>query len=151
MYNKVFGDFPDELAWREQMYDRHRARDGFRLTLALDGDRLLGFAWGYRGERGQFWPDLVAETIPGIAAEWIGDHFEFVELAVEPTSRGDGLGGRLHDELLDGLTGKALLGTTSDGSDPAVRLYRSRGWRTLGMLDSDRQVMGVRLPLAGRS
>lgn len=56
LYDKVFGDFPDVSAWREQMFDRHRDREEYRLAIALDDKRLLGFAWGYRGERGQFWP-----------------------------------------------------------------------------------------------
>lgn len=146
LYDTVFGDFPDEDAWREQMYDRHRVRDGFRLTVALDNEQLVGFAWGYRGDHGQFWPDLVARTLPDVAAEWIGGHFEFVELAVAPAARGRGVGHRLHDALLEELTGRALLGTSSNDDDPAVRLYRSRGWRTLGLLDAERQVMGLVRP-----
>lgn len=144
LYDTVFADLPDEDSWREQMYDRHRARDGFRLALALDADRLQGFAWGYRGDRGQFWPDLVARTLGEVGADWIGGHFEFVELAVDPVARRRGIGGRLHDALLDRVTGRALLGTSADDDDPAVRLYRSRGWRTLGLLDDERQVMGLR-------
>lgn len=151
LYDAVFGDFPDEDEWRAQMYDRHRGRDDYRLAVALDGRRMLGFAWGYRGERGQYWPDLVARTLPEVGREWVGDHFEFVELAVDPTSLRQGIGRRLHDAVLDGLTGRALLGTSADDADPAVRLYRSCGWDTLGLLDNDHQVMGVRLPLAGGS
>ncbi|MBB2890819.1 GNAT family N-acetyltransferase [Flexivirga oryzae] len=146
VYDTVFGDRPDQLVWREQLFDRHRRRSGFRLALALDADRVLGFSWGYRGARGQYWPDLVARTLPDVGAEWVGDHFEFVELAVEPEARRHGFGRRLHDALLDGLTGRALLGTSADDADPAVRLYQSRGWRTLGLLDGERRVMGVRLP-----
>lgn len=151
VYNTVFGDLPDPVVWREQLFDRHRARRDFRLALALDDDRVLGFCWGYRGERGQFWPDLVARTLPEVGAEWVGDHFEFVELAVDPAKRRQGLGLRLHDALLAGLTGRALLGTSADDGDPAVALYRSRGWETLGLLDAERRVMGVRLPIAAGS
>ncbi|HWC23226.1 MAG TPA: GNAT family N-acetyltransferase [Flexivirga sp.] len=151
LYDTVFADFADEDAWREQMFDRHRARDGYRLVVALDDERLLGFAWGFRGERGQYWPDLVARTLPDVGAEWVGGHFEFVELAVDPAARRQGIGRRLHDALLDGLTGRALLGTSADETDPAVRLYRSCGWRTLGLLDDQRQVMGRDLRSAGRS
>lgn len=145
LYDTVFGDFPDQATWREQLYDRHRARDDYRLALALDGDRTVGFAWGYRGIRGQFWPDLVTRSLPEVGREWVGDHFEFVELAVDPASRRQGVGRRLHDALLDGVTGRALLGTSADDDDPAVQLYRSRGWVTLGLLDADRRVMGLRL------
>nr|WP_281358916.1 GNAT family N-acetyltransferase [Flexivirga aerilata] len=147
LYDEVFGDAESFESWREQMFDRHRARDGFRLATATADTALAGFAWGYVGQRGQFWSDLVERTLPPEATSgWIGDHFEFVELAVDPGHRGGGLGRRLHDALLDGLTGRALLGTTSDPADPAVRLYRSAGWRTLGLLDPARQVMGRELP-----
>lgn len=151
VYDTVFGDFPDKNSWREQMYDRHRARRHYRLAIALEDERLLGFAWGYRGESGQYWPDLVAQTLPVVGADWVGDHFEFVELAVASAARRRGIGLRLHDALLSGLTGRALLGTSSDDEDPAVRLYRSRGWTTLGLLDSERQVMGLHLPPHGTS
>jgi len=143
VYDAVFGDMPDEVVWRAELFDRHRERAGFRLALALEDDRVLGFSWGYRGARGQYWPDLVARTLPDVAAEWIGDHFEFVELAVEPAHRRRGIGIQLHDALLDGLSGRAVLGTSANDADPAVRLYESRGWRTLGLLDAGRRVMGL--------
>lgn len=148
LYDKVFGDQPDESVWREERFDRHRSRREYRLALAHDGDRLIGFAWGYRGDRGQYWPDQVARALPDIADDWIGDHFEFVELAVDSAARGQGIGHRLHDALLDSVTGPALLCTTSDDGDPGPRLYRSCGWRRLGLLDPDWQVMGLRLPSA---
>lgn len=151
LYDTVFGDLRPETTWRDELFDRHRARDGYRLAIALDRDRLQGFAWGYRGERGQFWPDLVARTLPDVSVEWIGGHFELVDIAVRPDSRGSGIGRRLHDALLAGLSGRALLGTSTDDADPAVRLYESCGWQTLGLLDSERRVMGVRLPTAPAS
>ncbi len=46
VYGAVFGDQPDERKWRAELFDRHCARDGFRLSAALDDDRLVGFAWG---------------------------------------------------------------------------------------------------------
>jgi len=147
LYDEVFGRFPDEADWRAQLFDRDRVRPGYRLALALDGDRVLGFAWGYRGSRGQQWPDLVARSLPELPAEWMRDHFELVELAVDASARRQGIGGRLHDALLDGLTGRALLGTTLATDDPALCLYRDRGWSTLGHLAGNRQVMGAYLPL----
>ena len=56
--------------------------------------------------------------------------------------RRHGLGRRLHDTLLDGVGRKALLSTTDNPADPAVRLYLGSGWRRLGVLNPDRQVMG---------
>ena len=145
MYAVVFGPDGGFEAWRESPWERHRARTGFRLATARDEGRLVGFGWGYTGHRGEYWPDLVAEALPDLDG-WVGGHFELVELAVLEECRGRGAGRRLHDVLLDGLPhDRALLSTAADEADPAVRLYRSRGWQRLGLLGPDRQVMGLRL------
>lgn len=147
-YDAVFGDWPDERKWRDELYDRHCARDGFRLSAALDGDRLTGFAWGYVGQRGQYWSDRVVEALPKEVTDvWVGGHFEFVELAVLPDARRRGLGGRLHDVLLEGIGQPRAMLSIDNSDSPAVRLYAGRGWRKLGELDADTQVIGLlRLP-----
>lgn len=151
VYDAVFGDVDGFEAWHDSPWERHRARRGFRLTTARADGRLVGFAWGYTGHRGEFWPDLVLETLPEMDP-WVGGHFEVVELAVLPEHRRHGTGRALHDLLLRDLPHeRALLSTTADDADPAVRLYRSRGWRRLGLLDADRQVMGLSKGVAGES
>jgi ribosomal protein S18 acetylase RimI-like enzyme len=142
-YDEVFGDFPDFETWLTDMFARHVTRRGCRLVVATQGAAVAGFSWGYTGERGQYWTDLVASELPGVAEEWVGGHFELVTLGVAPRYRRRGLGRRLHDMLLDGVSQKALLGTADDPADPAVRLYLSSGWRKLGVLKPDRQVMGL--------
>jgi hypothetical protein len=64
-YDEVFGDFPDFESWRAGMFARHAARSGYRLVVAADGAAIAGFSWGYIGERGQYWADLVAAELPG--------------------------------------------------------------------------------------
>ncbi len=146
IYDKIFGDQPDQSVWRTDMYDRHRARDGFRLSVAHDDSALVGFAWGYLGERGQFWSDFVVSAVPDVAEDWVGGHFEFVELAVLDSHRRRGVGVRLHDRLLEGVSAdRALLGTDNDETSPAVRLYQSRGWSKLGELNPQTQLMGIHL------
>lgn len=146
LYDAVFGDQPDPSDWRANMYDPHRAREGFRLSVAHDDGTLVGFAWGYVGEHGQYWSDLVVSALPAeITEQWVGGHFEFVELAVLDTYRRRGVGVRLHDRLLDGVSAdRALLSTDNDETAAAVRLYRSRGWSKLGELNPQTQVMGLR-------
>lgn len=147
LYDEVFGDVADFDTWRSGVFERHAARSGYRLVVATEGGVVVGFSWGYVGERGQYWTDLVAGALPvPLVEEWVGDHFEFVELAVAPYHRRHGLGRRLHDTLLDGVRRPALLSTRDDPADPAVRLYVSRGWRKLGMLRAGTQVMGRPAP-----
>lgn len=104
---------------------------------------MVGFSWGYTGELGQFWSDFVLDQLGPPIEDWVGGHFEFVELAVLSDVRGQGIGGRLHDILLSGLPHRrALLGTEDEPSSPAVRLYAGRGWRRLGKQSPTDQVMG---------
>jgi ribosomal protein S18 acetylase RimI-like enzyme len=142
-YDEVFGDFDDFRTWNDDLFTRHATRIGYRLVVAVDRSAVAGFGWGYIGERGQYWTDLVCDALPGsVTEEWVGGHFEFVELAVAPRYRRRGLGRRLHDTLLDGVSQRALLSTTDDLADPAVQLYLSSGWRKLGVLRPGTQVMG---------
>ncbi|MFK3676663.1 GNAT family N-acetyltransferase [Microbacterium sp. NPDC090218] len=146
IWGAAFGPVEDPDGWRISPWDSHRNRAGYRLAIAQERGRLLGFAWGYTGERGQYWPDLIAREAGSDVEGWIGGHFEFVELAVLPEARRRGIGGRLHEALLSGLPhARALLATSDRADDPAVRLYSSVGWTSLGSYGEGRQVMGLRL------
>jgi len=141
VYRHVFDDLPDERTWRADLWDRHCARAGFRLaTATLDGD-LVGFAWGYTGQRGQWWSDQVDAALPDLA-HLVGGHFELVELAVLPHARGTGSGTGLHDLLLRDLPhANALLSTSPDPDDAGHRLYTRRGWHVVGHLPWGAAVM----------
>ena len=70
VYDAVFGDQVDERTWRSQVWDRHAARAGFLLARAYvespdGGPQLVGFGYGYTGERGQWWTDRA--TTAGLA------------------------------------------------------------------------------------
>ncbi len=143
VWEEVFGAVEDVVHWRETVWERHRARSGFRLATAHAGADLVGFGWGYTGAAGQFWSDLVLERLGDAVADWVGGHFELVELAVRPEARRQRTRTWLHDTLLAGLPHRrALLGTSDDPADPAVRLYRGRGWLPLGRHAPGQQVMG---------
>ncbi len=161
VYDAVFGAAGGERSWRTGAFDRHCAREGFRLAAAVDDDAagggglvggglggglggvLVGFAYGYVGERGQWWPAKVAAALPADVADvWVGGHFEFVELGVLPGHRRRRIGLRLHDELVAGTEDRRALLGTDDRESPAVSLYHSRDWRKLGNLTPDVAVMG---------
>ena len=119
----------------------------FSFHAALVGEEaaaeLVGFAYGYVGDRGEWFPDQLAARLPAeVTGEWVGGHFEFVTLAVHPDHEGAGIGTRLHDEVMaDAPVERAILMTDS-GESRAVRLYRDRGWVALGAFDPERAVYG---------
>jgi ribosomal protein S18 acetylase RimI-like enzyme len=127
--------WPDATGDRlDVIVPRHLEREGFRFVAEHDEDgRLAGLAYGYRGEAGQWWHDLVAEAMDEQArAHWLAPgHFELVELAVRPDLRRRGIGGRLHDALLEGLDSPAAVLSTEVDNEPALALYRGRGWQVV--------------------
>jgi ribosomal protein S18 acetylase RimI-like enzyme len=143
VYDAVFGDVAGEEEWRADTFDKHCARPEFRLVAAEDDGSLVGFAYGYVGERGQWWSDRVVEALGAALADtWVGGHFEFVELAVLESHRRRGIGARLHDRLMRGTEHRRGLLSTDDSETPARRLYASRGWTKLGNLSAETAVLG---------
>ena len=144
VYDEAFGDRANLGDWRDTTLDAHCVRRDFRLDVAYDNDELAGFAYGYVGDRGQYWSDRVVLALGAEAAEaWVAGHFEFVDLAVRLAHRRRGIGGALHDALLAGApSDRAMLSTDADDASPAVLLYQSRGWVRLGLLEPGVQVMG---------
>jgi ribosomal protein S18 acetylase RimI-like enzyme len=127
--------WPDASGERlDVIVPRHVERVGFRFVAEHDeAGRLAGIAYGYEGAAGQWWHDLVsAEMDEATRTRWLRPgHFEFVELAVRPDLRRRGLGGRLHDALLDVLDAPAAVLSTEVANVPAITLYRGRGWEVV--------------------
>lgn len=72
----------------DEQLPKHAERDGFKLVVASQSGLIVGFAYGYTGQQGQWWTDRVAERAPAdVVTQWVGGHFEFVELAVDRHTR----------------------------------------------------------------
>lgn len=154
VYAVVFADQASYDGWRTGTWDPHVARAGFRLARAYVGSRLVGFGYGYTGERGQWWTDHATAVLePEVAADWVGGHFELVSLAVGEEARGQGVGTALMTALTAGLPhDRWLLMTTADPADPARRLYDRHGWQVLGRgIAEDQVIMGRHGPGALRA
>ncbi|MFF0340051.1 GNAT family N-acetyltransferase [Kribbella sp. NPDC004875] len=122
----------DGAAFAAEQLPAHAARDDFKLVTAQVDGAVAGFAYGFTGQRGQWWPDRVAQAVSAeLAAEWIGGHFEVVELAVVPGAQGRCLGTALMGELMLDLPHRKALLTTYVDDRPAPRLYRRMGWQVL--------------------
>ena len=117
----------------EASLPRHAGREGFVMLVAprAGGEGLHGLVYGYRGTAGQWWHDRVAQAMTAKQRErWLGPgHFELVELMVHPSARRNGLGGRLHDAILDAAAADTAVLSTQVDNEPALALYRGRGWR----------------------
>ncbi|EKP95237.1 GNAT family N-acetyltransferase [Thermaerobacter subterraneus] len=112
----------------------HLERPGFHCYVALepDGDKVVGFAYGYSGLPGGWWWDTVACALDKESVvRWLEGCFEFVELAVMPAYQRKGIGTLLHNALLDGIPHRKAVLSTLDADTPARRLYERMNWTTL--------------------
>lgn len=136
VYERAWRDMPFPFAPTQardfsKSFERHVLREDFRLRIARDEDgAALGFAYGYTSRRGiGWWRDAIEDAMDAATARrWLDDCFEFVELAVVPEARGLGIGGRLHDALLENLSHRTAILSTQHANDVALALYRGRGW-----------------------
>jgi ribosomal protein S18 acetylase RimI-like enzyme len=127
-----YDEEPDPGHFATDQLPTHADRDDFRLVAARSDGSVVGFAYGFTGQRGQWWSDRIANAVtPELADEWIGGHFEVVELAVRPDAQRNGLGAELMTALTAGLPHRRALLTTYSDDRPAPRLYRRLGWQLL--------------------
>jgi ribosomal protein S18 acetylase RimI-like enzyme len=161
---------PDRtLSGRESIMDRHAASPGFRGLTALVNGRVAGFTYGFHGENGQWWHDMVAAALAtrsgvGVSAAgygdaeapcaWLDDSFEIAELHVLPSWQGRGIGRSLLLSLASGRPERTAVLSTADAPTKARRLYRGVGFTDLltdfrfSGSEPPYAVMGARLPLA---
>jgi ribosomal protein S18 acetylase RimI-like enzyme len=163
---------PDRtLSGREAIMERHAASPGFRAIAAHADGQLAGFTYGFHGETGQWWHDMVAAALasrsgaavaaaegtgPGITGPggWLDDSLEIAELHVLPRWQGNGIGRSLLLAVADGRPERTAVLSTADAPTRARRLYRAVGFTDLltdfrfSGTEPPYAVMGAALPLA---
>jgi ribosomal protein S18 acetylase RimI-like enzyme len=160
------------LSGRESIMERHAASPGFRGLTALADGQVAGFIYGFHGETGQWWHDMVASALAtrsavGAAATgyagngaqrvWLDDSLEIAELHVLPDYQGGGIGCALLLALAEGRPERTAVLSTADAPTRARRLYRGVGFTDLltGFRFSGTEppyaVMGALLPLTTRA
>ena len=156
VYRSAFSIFPDGPTDEEvrvfanDTLSRHSGREAFRFLAALEADELVGFIYGYHGERGEWWEDWVHERIPaGIYDEWFTNQFDVTEFCVRSDRHGQGVGSRLYETLFAEIAGapyeRAVLTTRRDGN-PARGFYMRRGWEVVwDVLDRRFSLLGLHL------
>jgi ribosomal protein S18 acetylase RimI-like enzyme len=127
----------------------------FQCRAALDGDAVVGIAYGYGSRAGQWWHDSVRRAVPpSLARDWMRDAFELSELHVLPAYQGLGIGRALLLSLVEPVVFSTVLLSTPEGPTRAFALYRRLGFVDLArnyLFAGDSRpfaVLGAQLPLA---
>jgi ribosomal protein S18 acetylase RimI-like enzyme len=159
VYAAAMNPAASQLAGRRSIMARHATNPGFRALAVLDGDgEPVAFSYGFHGESGQWWHDMVnyalsAQAGAAEASRWLTDSFEVAELHVKPAYQHQGLGRSLLHRLTSDLDEANALLSTHDSDSPARHLYRSAGFVDLLTAfrfsggDPPYAVMGAALPL----
>lgn len=96
---------------------------------------LVGFAYGYRVQRGQWWTDEVSRALALPRADrshdWLQDAFELCEIHMSPSWQGLGLGRNLLRSITDAQPCTKVVLSTPTGPTPAAALYTAEGYRSL--------------------
>ncbi|MFH8796836.1 GNAT family N-acetyltransferase [Streptomyces sp. NPDC017941] len=108
-------------------------RPGFAGAVALDGDRVLGFATAWTSATplpgNRAYPRVTAALGAVRTGAWLCGGVEVDELAVLPAAHGLGLGRTLLEAVTrDAPDGRSWL-LTSVRADATVRFYERLGWR----------------------
>lgn len=85
---------------------------------------ICGFAYGYRGARGQWWWSEVARGLGSTDHPALSDYFELTELHVRPAWQGHGMGESLLRALVAACPQRSVLLSTPEGESRAWKLYR---------------------------
>jgi ribosomal protein S18 acetylase RimI-like enzyme len=160
IYGAAMGYDSGVVAGRYGYAIQHTERPGFRAVGAFaqtaDGERLVGFGYGYLIAPGQWWHDQVRAALDRrTAKKWLPGAFEVCELHVDPGSQSQGLGRRLLHALVDVPHPVALL-STPDADTKAFRLYQADGFVDLARnyhFPGDSRpfaILGIKLPLHPR-
>nr|WP_261767919.1 GNAT family N-acetyltransferase [Rhodococcus corynebacterioides] len=166
VYVDAMGYPPGTDLHRAPMWSEHILRPGWRAVGALQADRIVGIAYCYRGDHGQWWHRQVRDGMrragwtPERAEHVLADYVELTELHVAPGVQGAGVGSRLLGTLLAGRSEQRVLLSTPEvhaEDNRAWRLYRRAGFtdvlRRFRFAGDSRPfaVLGRELPLPTRS
>ncbi len=112
------------------------AANGSAIPRRQPGPGVVGFAYGFHGQRGQWWHDLVRSALTAVhgapqAQAWTGDSFEIAEVHVLPGYQGGGIGHAMMVRLTAGRPERTTLLSTPDADTRARRLYHRLGFADL--------------------
>lgn len=140
LYLQAFGAPPlnegeAEANLFSQLYERALDRSDTVVTLSRIRDRVVGICYGHPWhwhEQTGAWAQQMRERLPDESVAFVDGGFAVYLLAVNPHEQRVGLGSALLTTALSKSECERAWLITTDVDSPALRLYRSRGWRVLG-------------------
>ncbi len=140
VYAGAYGQVPGEDSAKKVAAFRDRAtkalgRHGYELVTAHTRGSLAGFAFGYAlPSATHWWDDLSPEPSPEFLREDGTRTFVLAEIEVGKRWQGSGVGGSLHDEILNGRKEQRATLATGPGADAARAIYERWGWQKIGVV-----------------
>ncbi|WP_329099069.1 GNAT family N-acetyltransferase [Streptomyces sp. NBC_01439] len=139
VYAEAFAEAPyhegeSDVAAAFRRFRSQTRKPGFRSALARSSDgQPTGIAYGHPLGPQTGWWDQLTEPVPEEMRREDGQRtFGLMELAVRAAWRGQGIAGRLHGILLDGVEAERVLLNVHPESTAAVAAYRAWGYRKVG-------------------
>ncbi|MEU7891497.1 GNAT family N-acetyltransferase [Nonomuraea sp. NPDC049152] len=137
IYTAAMNPPVDQIAGRRAIMRGHGANPAFRCLFAeLPDGHAVAFAYGFHGQAGQWWHDVVYRALLersgiGVADAWLGDSLELAEIHVHPDYQGKGIGRALIHALCEGRPERSAVLSTHDQPTVARHLYRALGFTDL--------------------
>jgi ribosomal protein S18 acetylase RimI-like enzyme len=138
IYASAMDADPASLPSRRELMRRHAGYPSFRAWVARTQPtgEVAGFAYGFHGQSGQWWYDVVWAELArsaGLrdASAWLADCMEIAEVHVRPRDQRFGIGTRLMLALTAARAEPTAVLSTPDRDSTARRLYRRMGFADL--------------------
>lgn len=131
LHQAAFGESNEYTArYRDESLPEMSQCTGFQGVAAWSGQRLAGFVVGYDATGIPSWFEPAMRAVEGTpVAGWLPDAWYFADIAVHPDVQGQGIGTRLHDQIMATVADRRCMLITFHGEHPAKRFYFRRGWR----------------------
>lgn len=141
VYAEVYAEAPyfegeAEVADFARSWPSRIGAPGFRLVIAEADGQPVGFSFGHELTEATRWWSGAVEPLEVDTTEWRGRTFAVIELAVLTGHRRQGLGGRLHEALLEDVHAERVTLAVRPEAEaaPARAAYRRWGYRKAGQV-----------------
>lgn len=138
IYRDAMNAAASTLPGRRDLMRRHSSYPEFRAVRVRTEPegQVVGFAYGFRGEVGQWWFDAVWTALrrsagPGATRAWLSDCMEIAEVHVLPGFQRSGIGTSMLMALTRDRAERTAVLSTPDQETTARRLYRRLGFTDL--------------------